>query len=115
MYKRGTLHICFYKYMCSFFMKKTNSQNENISLKKKIADISGVPSEVVLGAPILTVTGNYEMLIMNYRGIIEYTDDMVRIQTKTGQIKVYGKRLGMDYYTNDEMKISGKIISIEYC
>ena len=95
-------------------MKRNNERNEHISLKKKIADVSGVPSEVVLGAPIVTITGNYELLIMNYRGIIEYTDDMVRIQTKTGQIKVHGKCLGMDYYTNDEMKISGKIVSIEY-
>lgn len=96
-------------------MKKSNSHNENISLKKKIADMSGVPSEVVLGAPIVTVTGNYEILIMNYRGIIEYTNHLLRIQTKTGQIKVCGKCLCVDYYTNDEMKISGKIISIEYC
>jgi len=95
-------------------MKKISSQNENISLKKKIADLSGVPGEVVLGAPIVSVTGNYEMLIMNYRGIIEYTNDIVRVQTKTGQIKIYGKCLRMDYYTNDEMKISGTIISIEY-
>lgn len=95
-------------------MKKNSFQNENISLKKKFSDISGVPGEVVLGAPIVTVTGNYEMSIMNYRGIIEYTNEIVRVQTKSCQIKVSGKCLVMDYYSNDEMKISGKIISIEY-
>ena len=45
---------------------------------------------------------------------IEYTDTLVRIQTKNGQIKVTGKRLQVAYYTNDEMKVNGHIESIEY-
>ena len=43
-----------------------------------------------------------------------YTDLLIRIQTKIGQIKIIGKSLQIDYYTNDEMKITGRITSIEY-
>lgn len=82
--------------------------------KKKIADTAGLPKDVVLGIPILTATGTDELCIENYRGIIEYTDLMIRVQTKAGQIKINGNELQIDYYTADEMKIVGDIVSIEY-
>ncbi len=69
---------------------------------------------MALGMPVLTVTGQMELCLENYRGIIEYTDTLVRIQTKTGQIRITGQRLQVVYYTNDEMKITGRILSIEY-
>ena len=96
-------------------MKKKSFQSKNISIKKKITDVLGVPDEVILGAPIVTVTGNYALSVMNYLAIIEYTDERIRLRTKTGQIKISGKCLEVIYYTNDEMKISGKITSMEYC
>ncbi len=69
---------------------------------------------MALGMPVLTVTGQMELCLENYRGMIEYTDTLVRIQTKTGQIRITGQRLQVVYYTNDEMKITGRILSIEY-
>ena len=78
----------------------------------RMADAANMPKDVVLGVPILTMTGQNEVSVENYRGIIEYTDLLIRIQTKIGQIKIIGKSLQIDYYTNDEMKITGRITSI---
>ena len=85
------------------------------SLKQKMAEATRFPKDVVLGVPILTMTGRLELCIENYRGIIEYTDVLIRVQSKSGQIKVSGKRMQIEYYTNDEMKITGQIQSVEYC
>ena len=83
--------------------------------KSKMAAAASIPKDVMLGVPIITMTGQTEVCIENYRGIIEYTDALIRIQSKAGQIKVSGKRMQIEYYTNDEMKITGRIKSIEYC
>lgn len=80
----------------------------------RMANATNMPKDVILGVPILTITGQTEVYIENYRGIIEYTDVLVRVQTKIGQIKIVGRALQIDYYTNDEMKVNGRIISIEY-
>ena len=80
----------------------------------RISELSELPKDVVLGIPMLTMIGQMELIIENYRGIIEYTDILVRIHTKDGQIKVVGNSLKVDYYTNDEMKITGCIVSVEY-
>lgn len=82
--------------------------------KRKAARLSRLPEDVVLGMPNVEIRGYSEMRIENYRGIIEYTDQLVRIQTKIGQIRVTGNHLQVESYTNDDMKITGKIQNIEY-
>jgi sporulation protein YqfC len=93
--------------MCGIFMDKKD-------LKARIADASGVPKDVVLGVPLVTVIGQNEVCVENYRGILEYTDKLIRIQTKLGKIHVLGRGLQIQYYNNDEMKITGHVMTIEY-
>ena len=82
--------------------------------KEKAAEMSGVPKDVAMGLPILTSTGTTDLCVENYRGMTEYTDQIIRLQSKSGQIKITGKKLEVIYYTNDEMKIHGHIRTIEY-
>ena len=79
--------------------------------KEKAAEMSGVPKDVAMGLPI---TGTNDLCVENYRGMTEYTDQIIRLQSKSGQIKITGKKLEVIYYTNDEMKIHGHIRTIEY-
>lgn len=83
-------------------------------MKTRITDAAGMPKDVLFGVPIVTVTGQNEACVENYRGILEYTDKLIRIQTKLGRIHVLGRNLQIEYYTNDEMKIVGHITTIEY-
>ena len=82
--------------------------------KEIAAEMSGVAKDVALGLPILTITGTNDLCVENYRGMTEYTDQIIRLQSKSGQIKITGKKLEVIYYTNDEMKIHGHIRTIEY-
>ena len=93
--------------MCGFFMG-------NKDLINKIGEIASVPKDVTQGFPYITILGNSEIYIENYRGILEYTKDIIRIQTKLGRIEITGKRLHIDYYSNDEMKIKGIINKLEF-
>ena len=84
------------------------------TLKDRITNASGLPKDVVLGVPLVTVIGQNETCIENYRGILEYTDKLIRVQTKLGKIHISGKALQIEYYTNDEMKIVGCLEKIEF-
>ena len=81
---------------------------------EKLASAASMPKDVVLGASVITILGRNEVCIENYRGIIEYTDTLIRVQTKSGQIRLTGKRLQIEYYTNDEMKITGLVTALEF-
>ena len=73
-----------------------------------------LPGDVMLGAFVVTMTGNREVWIENYRRILEYTETRILLQGKTCQICFEGKKLSIDYYTNEDMKISGYIHSVTY-
>jgi sporulation protein YqfC len=62
----------------------------------------------------VTLTGNSEAWIENYRGILEYTGERILLQAKTCQVCLEGTRLSIDYYTNEDMKISGNISALRY-
>lgn len=87
---------------------------QEITLREKMVNSLELPKDLMLGAAILTVTGRREALIANYKGILEYEDYFIRVQTKNCRILISGAHLAIDYYTNDEMKITGLIENIQY-
>ncbi|MFI3200934.1 MAG: YabP/YqfC family sporulation protein [Eubacteriales bacterium] len=77
-------------------------------------DSLSLPRDFMLGASLVTMIGNMEVIIENYKGILDYTEEYILIQGKTSQIQVLGKKLSINYYTNEDMKITGRIQSVSY-
>ncbi len=71
-----------------------------------------LPKDSMLGASIITVTGNTDIFIENYKGILQYSTELILLQGKNCKIELKGKRLNIVYYTNEDMKISGVIESV---
>jgi len=74
-----------------------------------------LPKDIMMGRFMLSMTGNREAFIENYKGILEYTDTVILLQTKQGQVRFEGTNLVIEYYTNEDMKISGHIASVVFC
>ena len=60
------------------------------------------------------MTGNTDILIENFKSIIKYQPDLLLIQCKKNQIEMKGKKLKIDYYTKEEIKITGYISEIRF-
>lgn len=73
-----------------------------------------LPKDIVLGAMKVTLTGNREAWIENYRGLLEYTDKCIRLQGKQEQVVFEGNALCIEYYTNEDMKITGCFCCIRF-
>ncbi len=82
--------------------------------KELIVESLKIPKDTMLGAAIVTITGNREAFIENYKGILEYTTESIVLQGKNAKICFEGSSLSIDYYTNEDMKISGKIDALRY-
>ena len=90
---------------------------KNIKIKQKkeeLIEALQLPKDICLGAMRVTMTGNREAWIENYKGILEYTDQAILLQGKTCQVCFEGTCLTIDYYTNEDMKISGCIQCVRY-
>lgn len=73
------------------------------------ASFMGIPRDVIPGEPVITVTGRRNVYIENYNRIISFIDNEIKIQAKTCRIIVRGKRLEIEYYTGDDILITGVI------
>ena len=95
---------------------------EIVSLKKKkptrgmsrINEILEMPPEVVSNIPKISILGFEEMLIENYKNIIEYEDFYIKVNTHIGLINVNGFNLKLIQMNQDDMRITGKIDSIDF-
>lgn len=94
--------------------RKEREAEKTISSRELVVESLKLPKDSMLGASIVTVTGNTDAFVENYKGIIEYTSEMILLQGKTCKIQICGKRLNIVYYTNEDMKINGWIEKICY-
>ena len=94
-------------------MKQSNPV-EKATYLESLSNHLKLPADILAGAPIVTATGRNQVYVENYKGIIEYTGKLIKIQTKLCKVCIEGSNLNIDYYTNDEMQISGIINTINY-
>ncbi len=71
-----------------------------------------IPQDVIPGEPVITVTGRQRVYIENYRRIVTFKEEEIRLQAKTCRIVVRGRRLKIAYYTSEDMLIAGQISSV---
>lgn len=79
-----------------------------------LADRLRMPAEVLAGAPVFILNGKHQVWVENYKSILEYEDDQIRIQTRQGKVRIWGKMLGIDEFTKDGMRIVGRISGVEF-
>ena len=84
--------------------------------KKKISKIERmleIPEEIYSNIPKIIITGFDQMIIENFKSIIEYEEFYIRISTYIGIININGYNLNLETMTNDDLKVTGKIDSFD--
>jgi sporulation protein YqfC len=82
--------------------------------RQNLADLFELPREIILNLPRLTVIGNVQCYLENHRGVIEYTDEKVRVSVNGGEIIIQGGNLVIRYLANEEIAIEGNIETVNY-
>lgn len=71
-----------------------------------------LPEDVVKHSSIINILGNHSILIENFKSIMDYKEDFVKIKAKNRIISIHGERLTIEYYNREEIKINGRMNSI---
>lgn len=83
-------------------------------LRQKIKETFEMPAEVIMDSPKVVLESNINVWIENYTEVIEYTQNSVKVNTNDFIIKIDGENLTIDFITNEDLSISGKILSVMY-
>lgn len=85
-------------------MKKKNKFNQMLEM----------PREIDSKEPKITIISFDEILIENYKGILEYEEFFIKVDTEIGTININGYKLTLEQITEDDICIKGTIKSIEF-
>lgn len=81
--------------------------------KSKINQILEMPREIDNKEPKITIISFDEILIENYKGILEYEEFFIKVDTEIGIININGYKLTLKQITDEDIGIKGTIKSIE--
>lgn len=84
-------------------------------IKERFAEAAEFPKDYVLDLARITLLGNKELEVENYKGLLEYTDTLIRLSSNNKQIVIRGMGLTINRLEEDTIFIGGKIFGIEIC
>ena len=91
-----------------------SKRNKTKKVQNKMNHLLEVPQEVYSNIPKVTILGFEQMLIENYKAILEYQDFYIRLSTEIGILNINGFSLNLKEMTTDDLLITGKIDSIDF-
>ena len=95
---------------------RENNGIKNImsNCSEQIINTCQLPKDVLLGAVVISMTGNREILIENFKNIVKYEAELLIIQCKNNRIQIKGRNLSLAIYTKEELKVCGYISEIKF-
>ena len=80
----------------------------------KLDSLLEMPREVVSTDVKMTILGFNEIIIENYKNILEYEELFIKINIFEGTINIHGFNLRLEQMTDDNIKVIGKIDSLDF-
>ena len=90
-------------------MRKNKKKNNS-----RLNNILEFPEEISNNAPKITIIGFKKIMVENYKGILEYENFFVRLNTTIGVLNINGFNLSLNEMTDEDLIITGNIESIDF-
>lgn len=81
---------------------------------QSIAEALDLPLDVISDIPHSEIMGNCQIIIENIRGILDYNENCIKINTTVGIIKIDGDGLLIDNISDESIFIKGRIVRLEF-
>ncbi|MDD4413617.1 MAG: YabP/YqfC family sporulation protein [Oscillospiraceae bacterium] len=93
--------------------KKKVSSGSNI-LQEQVEKILELPIGTLSNVVRIELIGNKRAVVDGCQGIVEYSDELIRLQTGSGMVRFSGSLLSISNLTEDSAIIEGNILALEY-
>ena len=79
-----------------------------------LVDKFDLPAEIVMDIPKIIITGNKEIIIENHKGISNFEKNLIKVNSKVGNINIEGSDFEILYIGGSTISITGKFKTIIY-
>jgi sporulation protein YqfC len=84
------------------------------SIKRRFSEFLEIPGDVLLDLPNIVLIGNVQVHFDNHRGIIEYSNNTIRVAVGEGEVVIAGEGLILRNLLPEELHVEGKIHSLNF-
>ena len=81
-----------------------------MGFRRNMTEALELPKEILLHLPL----GQEEVTIENYKGILEYSEETVRIGTAAGVLRLEGQGLCLKQLSAECMVVTGRVEKMEF-
>lgn len=92
---------------------KMDRDNKMSNFKYNISEALELPKDLIMDLPKIVMIGNIQMNISNHKGIIEYTREVLRVNSSIGIIKISGSDMELKTILSEEIIVKGNIEKVE--
>ncbi|MCM1494103.1 MAG: YabP/YqfC family sporulation protein [Muribaculaceae bacterium] len=80
----------------------------------QIVDMFGLPRDLFMGLPLLSLAGNRSLCITNHRGIRQYSSELIVVSAKSFAIQITGRNLYIPKFSGEQLEITGYMEGIMF-
>ena len=91
-----------------------NRRDRDGGVLDTVAELFDLPADVVAGLPRLEMVGSRQLYLEHHTGLLAYTEERIDANTAAGVLRVRGQGLNLMAMTAGELRIGGKIASVEW-
>lgn len=73
------------------------------------ADVLEMPEELAMDLPRVTLIGNIKLSVENHKGIIDYSEEAIRLRVNDGFLTAKGHQLVLKNISAEEVLLQGEI------
>lgn len=85
-----------------------------MGFRKNMTEALELPKEIMLNLPLVSFIGREEVSIENYKGILEYGEETVRVSTATGILRLTGRGLCIKQLSAECLVVTGRVEKMEF-
>ena len=85
-----------------------------MGFRRNMTEALELPKEILLHLPLISFIGQEEVTIENYKGILEYSEETVRIGTAAGVQRLEGQGLCLKQLSAECMVVTGRVEKMEF-
>ena len=74
-----------------------------------------LPAEAISGTHRIILSSSDHLLIEGHRGLLSYSDDLIRVRLEKGILSCAGSQLVIRRFGSNDLTITGVIRTLELC
>jgi len=83
-------------------------------IRERISNTFELPKDIIMDVSKVIIIGTGQITVENHKGIVEYSEELIRVNTGSGIMKLCGRNLAIKTILQEEITITGEITNIEF-